>query len=161
MRFRLTNAQSNVYAYAVYEPKVINIDINIGGAYGSTIVDGAIDAINQTSNVYGDKVEYSGLTELNSTILPYIGANASLAINYRKLSYVQDHLIYNSFTYAQSVNLLGKDYYLQPNGRYKHSEKYIKFLAKCLRFEKCEIFDIDTRLEANKMVKGMLVILDN
>ena len=63
------------------------------------------------------------------------------------------------FSVEKANDDIGKDYYLQPNGRYKHSEKYIKHLAKRLRFNKCDIFDIDTRLEANEMVKGLLVVL--
>ena len=63
------------------------------------------------------------------------------------------------FSVEKSDDCINKDYYLQANGRYKHSKKYILDIAKKYKFKNCDIYELSIRKEANLDVCGMLVYM--
>ena len=63
------------------------------------------------------------------------------------------------FSVEKSDDDINKDYYLQANGRYKHSKKYILDIAKKYKFKNCDIYELCIRKEANNDVEGMLVCM--
>ena len=63
------------------------------------------------------------------------------------------------FSVEKSDESINKDYYLQANGRYKHSKKYILDIAKKYKFKNCDIYELCIRKEANNDVDGMLVCM--
>jgi predicted TPR repeat methyltransferase len=51
----------------------------------------------------------------------------------------------------------GKDFYLAPSGRYKHSIKYIKGLAQRFNFQEIQMHNMTLRMENGSPVLGSLI----
>ena len=73
------------------------------------------------------------------------------------LSKLREREVWLSIEKAQDD--INKDYYLMPNGRYKHKLSYVKGLKDELKFFKIKEFDVVLRNEAGVPVEGYLIML--
>lgn len=63
------------------------------------------------------------------------------------------------FSVEKGDENLGKDYYLEASGRYKHTLSYLKKIKEKFAFKEMEVEELVLRLEANQGVEGYLIKL--